>query len=69
MHNKVQSTTPKSMYTVDPKFIVSLKVSYKFYKNNAIFFNARNLFNDQSREFAFVDKTKGLYMLGLSLNF
>jgi iron complex outermembrane recepter protein len=58
-----------SSYSVDAKFILSLKVSYKIWKDNAIFVNARNALNNQSREFAFVDKVKGLYLVGLNFNF
>jgi len=69
LHAKFDAIKDESIYTVDPKFILSLKVDYKFFKNNSVFFNARNLLNDQSREFAYVDKVKGMYLIGLSLNF
>lgn len=59
----------KSAYTVDPKVIVNLKISYKFWKDNSVFFNARNLFNSSKKEFAFLDEAKGLYMVGANFNF
>jgi iron complex outermembrane receptor protein len=69
LHAKYDAIKDPSVYTVDPKFIMNLKVDYKFYKNNSVLFNARNLLNDESREFAYVDKVKGLYMVGLSIHF
>lgn len=57
------------MYTISPKVVVNLKVAYKFYKENSVFINARNLFSEADREFAFLDKVNGLYLLGLSFNF
>ncbi len=56
-------------YTIQPKILVNLKVSYKFWKENSVFINARNLFNNDKKEFAYLDKVGGLYMIGLSLGF
>lgn len=58
----------KSVYTVEPKAIVNLKVSYKFWKENSVFFNARNVI-DKKREFAYMDEVKGMYLIGMNLNF
>ncbi len=58
-----------NMYTVEPKIIVDLKISYKIWKENRIFFNARNLFNNTKREFAYTDKIGGTYLGGLTLSF
>jgi iron complex outermembrane recepter protein len=58
-----------SRYTISPKIIVNLMVSYKFWKENSIFFNARNLLNNDKVEFAYMDKVNGLYMLGVNFNF
>jgi iron complex outermembrane receptor protein len=69
LNDKQSALTDPSMYTVQSKFILNLKVSYKFYKNNALFVNARNALNNQSREFAYVDKVSGLYLVGLNFNF
>lgn len=54
---------------INSKVVFNMKVSYKFWKNCSVYFNARNLLNDKTREFAFADKTGGLYLLGLDLNF
>ena len=57
------------MYKVEPKIIVDAKVSYKFWNENRIFLNARNLFNNDKREFAYTDRIGGTYLVGVSLNF
>lgn len=54
---------------VPTNFRMDLKVSYKIWKNNAIFVNARNLLNSNKNEFGFLDKTKGLYLAGIDLSF
>jgi iron complex outermembrane recepter protein len=54
---------------VSAKAIVNLKVSYKVYKNNAVFVNVRNLLNNESKEFAFTDRTGALYLLGVNMSF
>jgi iron complex outermembrane recepter protein len=52
---------------IDQKVIVNLKLSYRFWNESTVYFNARNLLNGTSREFGFADDTKGLYMLGVRL--
>lgn len=59
----------KDAYTMEPKVIMNLKVSYKFYKENSVFFNARNLLNDSKKEFAYMDEVKGMYLVGVNFNF
>jgi iron complex outermembrane recepter protein len=54
---------------IDPKFIVNLKVSYKVWKENSIYLNARNLFDNDQNEFGFMDKIGGMYLIGVNLNF
>jgi iron complex outermembrane receptor protein len=56
-------------YTVQPKILVNLKVSYKFWKDNSVFINARNLLNNTEKEFGFMDQVKGLYLAGISFSF
>jgi iron complex outermembrane receptor protein len=56
-------------YTIEPKFILNLTVTYKFWKENSVFFNARNILNNDQNEFAYMDKVKGLYLIGLNFNF
>jgi iron complex outermembrane recepter protein len=57
------------VYTIKPKLLVNLKVSYKVWNECSVYVNARNLFNDTKREFAFLDKVKGLYMVGVNFSF
>lgn len=59
----------KDVYTMQPKFVVNLKVTYKFLKENSVFINARNLFNSTEKEFGFMDEVKGLYMAGINFSF
>jgi iron complex outermembrane receptor protein len=54
---------------VDPKFIMNLKVSYKAWKENEVFINARNLLNNKTKEFGFTDDIGGTYLVGISINF
>lgn len=56
-------------FDVDPKIIINCKISYKIIKDNAVFFNARNLLNSSKQEFAWLDETKGCYLFGLDLKF
>ena len=56
-------------YTIDPKVILNTKVSYKVYKNHQVYINARNLLNDNRKEYGLGDKIPGVYMLGVSLAF
>lgn len=54
---------------IDPKLITDMKVSYKFWKNNSVYVNLRNLLNDNRKEFAFGDDGAGMYLVGLNLSF
>lgn len=56
-------------FDIDPKFLLNLNVSYKVWKENSVFFNARNLLNNSRHEFAYADKIKGTYMIGMNFNF
>jgi len=55
--------------TINPKLIVNLKASYDVNKWLQVYANARNLLNDQSKEFMFTDNTGGTYLLGCKLSF
>jgi hypothetical protein len=72
IHNRAEVTDqlglPKK-YEIPAKAILNLKVSYKIYKENSVFINARNLLNTDSNEFAFSDPVKGIYLIGVQLNF
>jgi len=61
--------TVDGITNLDSKTIMSLKVSYNFYKGNRIYFNARNFIDNTSYEFPFADEAGGLYLLGLDINF
>lgn len=54
---------------VDPKLILNLKISYKIWKDNEIFVNARNTLNDKTKEFGFTDDIGGMYLAGVSIIF
>ena len=66
---KYNSNDYSGVYTIEPKVIVNLKIAYKFWKNNTVFVNARNLLNNDKREFAYMDKVNGMYLVGLNFNF
>jgi iron complex outermembrane receptor protein len=68
-HNRIADAPDESVYTVKTKVILNLKVNYKFTPNASVFFNARNLLNDDKNEFAYLDKIKGLYLVGLNIAF
>ena len=54
---------------IQEKLRLDMKVSYNVWKDCAIYLNARNVLNNETREFPFGDKTSGLYMVGLQLAF
>lgn len=54
--------------SIQPKFSTDIKVSYTMHKQNRIFFNARNVFNTTTNEFAMLDSVKGLYMVGFDFS-
>lgn len=54
---------------VDGKFTCNLKVGYRPTDEFEISFNARNLFNNNSREFAYADKIGGIYSIGINFGF
>lgn len=68
-YSKQTYTTSNGIFEADPKFILNCKLSYKVWKDNAVFFNARNLLNDKKQEFAWTDETKGCYLVGFDLKF
>lgn len=54
---------------IGPKIITNVKVCLKVWKDNTIYFNARNVFNNTKREFAFMDDIGGMYLVGMNLHF
>jgi iron complex outermembrane receptor protein len=53
---------------VASKWIFSSKVSYRLTDGARVFLNARNLLNNDSREYAHTDKIGGLYLAGIELS-
>jgi iron complex outermembrane receptor protein len=54
---------------IKAKFLLNLKASYRFYKNNKVFVNARNLLGNNSNEFAFADQIGTSVFGGVQLEF
>ncbi|MEO1052780.1 MAG: TonB-dependent receptor [Bacteroidota bacterium] len=54
---------------IDAKFILNAKVSYDVAPFLNVYFNARNLTNDDSREYYGTSQIGGLYLLGAQFNF
>jgi len=55
--------------SVDPVFTMNLKVGYKPISNCEVFFEAHNLLNSNKSEFAYTDKIKGTYSVGVNFGF
>lgn len=53
--------------SVDKKIIANVKISYKLTSAVSIFLNARNLFGDSEKEFAFADDVRGVYLTGMDI--
>lgn len=68
-YGKQETTTTYGTATVDPKFIMNLKVGYKPVPEFELFFNARNLFNDNRKEFVYCDNIGGIYSFGVNFGF
>jgi iron complex outermembrane receptor protein len=67
--DKSNAKDAQDMYKVMTKIIPTLKVTYKVWKDNTIFINARNVLGNIHKEFAYTDQVKGLYLVGLELHF
>ncbi len=66
-----KQTFENQYYTVDikSKILFNLKASYKATKNLTLFINGRNILNQKSREFAFMDETPMMILGGLNFKF
>ena len=51
---------------IDSKFLLNTKVTYKATDKLSVFANARNILNNQSAEFAYMDENPTLFLLGLN---
>ncbi|OQY30408.1 MAG: hypothetical protein B6244_00705 [Candidatus Cloacimonetes bacterium 4572_55] len=54
---------------IEEKMIVNLKASYHIYEYGSVYFNARNILNDDKKEFAFADDIKATYLVGFTMKF
>jgi len=54
---------------IEAKTIFNLKIDYKLFRNNSIYFNARNILNNDKVEFGYLDRNVGKYSMGLTMNF
>ena len=54
---------------VNDRFLVNLKVGYQPVKGFEVYFNARNIFNNEKQEFVYGDKIGGIYSVGASFEF
>lgn len=54
---------------VDSFFKMNMKVGYRPIKQCEVFFEGHNLLNSNKREFAYTDKIKGTYAIGLNFAF
>ncbi len=54
---------------ISAKILFNLKLTYNVTKRSAFYFNARNVFNDKSREFGFADESGGVYIAGFNAKF
>ncbi|WP_439183078.1 TonB-dependent receptor plug domain-containing protein [Carboxylicivirga taeanensis] len=58
-----------STETINGKFLLNAKVSYKASDNLTFYVNGRNILNMKDREFAYMDEIPGLVLGGLSFKF
>ncbi|MBR8537444.1 TonB-dependent receptor [Carboxylicivirga sediminis] len=58
-----------STETIDAKFLLNAKVSYKANDNLTFFVNGRNILNMKDREFAYMDEIPGMVLGGLNFKF
>ncbi|MGQ1946752.1 TonB-dependent receptor plug domain-containing protein [Geofilum sp. OHC36d9] len=55
--------------TIDPKLILNMQATYSPGRQFSVFINARNLLNDESGEFPFMDEIGDIYMAGLRFKY
>ncbi len=53
---------------MDGKCTVDAKVNYDINKKVSVFFNGRNILDNDKREFVYMDKIGGVYLLGLNVS-
>ena len=57
---------PKYTGHIDGKFSLNAKVNYKINEMISVFVNARNVLNNDTQEYVFMDKIGGLYLAGFN---
>jgi iron complex outermembrane receptor protein len=55
--------------TIDSKFILNAQATYKVNEFAKVFLNARNILDTNSNEFAFMDNTGAIYLVGLRFSY
>ncbi|MDZ7776886.1 MAG: hypothetical protein U5L09_15395 [Bacteroidales bacterium] len=58
-YGKQEFFTVDGITDIESKTIMNIKASYRFYKNNTIYFNARNFLDNGSYEFPLPTKHAG----------
>ncbi|MBN2414483.1 TonB-dependent receptor plug domain-containing protein [bacterium] len=61
------STTYYNNTTMKGKFLLNAKISYTINPLVTLFINARNILNDDTREFGFADRIGSLYLVGITV--
>ena len=56
-------------YVLPSKLVTNCKISYNVWNEHVVFFNGRNVLNNQKIESPFADQIKNLYMIGIDLAF
>lgn len=54
---------------INGKFLLNTKVNYKLNDNINLFVNGRNILNNETQEFIFMDTIGALYLAGFNVNF
>lgn len=69
MYGKQEFVGQYSTENIDSKVLVNLKLTWHANTKVDLFFNGRNILNDKSREFAYMDEIGALYLAGLNFKF
>ncbi|WP_299459601.1 TonB-dependent receptor [uncultured Microscilla sp.] len=67
-YGKHDITTQYQTLTIPAKTLLNIKVDYKVWNENSIFFNARNVLNTSTIEHAYADSIAGMYLIGLKIS-
>ncbi len=59
---------PKYTGHINGKFLLNTKVNYKVSENINVFINARNVLDNDTQEYVFMDKIGALYLAGFNIN-